>query len=318
MKKRQFLKGVAIALTLASSISTGMSAFAADMKVLKIGRSPVGQFEPLIIGMQQGYFADVGIELELSIGSSPDQAIASVVAGSLDIAMSGVVPTVAAASKGVPVLTIINTQDQGEVRTFGLLVKPDSDIKSIKDLKGKKIGLPGIASPQGIGLLLELEANGIKPDEVELVNLPFPGVLSAMESGAVDAGMPIALFYGLALQKGYREFEAVYDRTVGTPAVIYVASKSWIAENEDTLKDFNSALKLAYDFANKNPDVIRAIDKEYTKLPHDYLDSRNIVDFTAVVSVSNMQELNENTMKFGFLSSIPEVDDYIWSGADKR
>ena len=318
MIHKQFKKSIAIAVALSVTMGTAISAIAADNALIRINRSPVGQFEPLYIGLKQGYFSDVGIDLEMKIGSSPDQAIAEVLAGSVDLAMTGIVPTVAAVSRGLPIVTVINTQDQGTTPTFGLLVKKDSDVKSIADLKGKKIGLAGIAGPQGIALLLELEAQGISIDEVELVNLPFAGVLSAMDSGAVDAGIPLALFYGLAKQKGYREFTEVYNRTIGTPAVVYVANKNWIAENEELLQKFNSAMKLAYAYANEHPDEVRAIDKEYTKLPPEYLDNRYIAEFVSAIDTGKMQELNESTKKFGFLKSIPQASEYIWSGAETR
>ncbi|MBL6429083.1 MAG: ABC transporter substrate-binding protein [Maritimibacter sp.] len=312
-KLTQASRGMAVALACALALP------AAAQDIVKVERSPVGQFEALFIGMEQGYFAEQNIELDIAIGASPDGAIAQLMNGDRHVAMTGAVPLTAAVANGLPIVAVVNAQDQNPIATYGLMVPADSDIQSIADLKGKKIGLPGIASPQGSALIRTLEQNGMTRDDVELVNLPFPGVLQAIEAGSVDAGLPIGLFYNLSVQKGLRELKEVFDNsTFGFPAVLFAANKNWADENADLMNRFIMAMQKANDYANANPDAVRAVDKAQTQLPPEYLDTREIAPFMTGFDAEAWDAENEYLAKYGFISRKPTPDEYIWSGAIRQ
>lgn len=294
----------------------GGTAAAQEMTKLVVNRSPVGQFQGLIIGQEQGWFAEKGIELELVIGTSPDAAIAELISGQTQIGMTGAVPLVAAVANGAPVMAVVGGQNDGDIPTHGLLVMADSPVQSIQDLKGKTIGIPGIASPQGHSLLRALETAGMSRDDVELVNLPFPGVNSAIESGAVDAGVPIGLFFDFGLAGGMRELpEYRAEVSTGVPAVFFAASKMWAAENEQTLSDFVEVMMRAHDWANENPDAVRLIDVEHTPLPEPYLMNRPYAGLQSAFNTTLWDELNQGLFSYDFISRVPAVDEYVWSGA---
>ena len=307
-------------LGLAAAVAlTGGAAVAEEMTKLRINRSPVGQFQGLIIAQEQGWFAERGIEVELAIGTSPDAAIAELIAGQSQIAMTGGVPLVAAVANGVPVVAVINGQDDGAVQTHGLLVKADSPIQTIADLKGKTIGLPGIASPQGLYLLDALEAAGMSRDDVELVNLPFPGVTQAIESGAVDAGIPIGLFFDFGKAGGLRELpEYAKEVIIGAPAVFFAANKMWAAENEEVLAKFVEAMQMAHDWANENPDEVRRIDVDNTPLPPDYLMNRPYAGLQSEFQTGLWEQQVTGLAKYDFISREVGIDEFVWSGAPKK
>jgi len=292
------------------------NAIAEDVTKLRINRSPVGQFQGLIIGQQQGWFAEKGIELELAIGTSPDAAIAELLSGQSQIAMTGAVPLVAAVANGAPVVAVVNGQNDGDIPTHGLLVLEDSPVKSLMDLKGKTIGIPGIASPQGLSVLNALATAGMSRDDVELVNLPFPGVNAAIESGAVDAGVPIGLFFDFGLAGGMRELpEYRAEVSKGVPAVFFAANKMWAEENDEVLTDFVEVMVRAHDWANENPDAVRIIDVENTPLPEPYLMNRPYAGLQSAFNTELWNALNEGLASYDFISRIPAVEEYVWSGA---
>lgn len=290
-------------------------AVAQDAKVIRILRSPVSQFEPLFLGQEQGIFKKHNIEISVGIGGAPDQNIAQMQAGKVDIVMTGGVPLVAAVANGLPLVAVLNIQNQEKTPTMGLVVAPDSPIKDVADFKGKSIGLPGIASPQGLAVLLMLEKYGIKQDEVKLVNLPFDGMIDSAKNGNVDAIVPIGLFYALAKDSGFREFPEAYQFLQQTPAVIYASTRAWADANADTLKAFTAAMQEAYDYANTHPDEIRRVDKEQTKLPPAFIENRFIPPFTAAFTTSRWDEMNKDLTRFGFMAKTPAPEEYIWSGA---
>jgi NitT/TauT family transport system substrate-binding protein len=310
----------AAALGLAAAAAIAVTAGAARAEdVIRVERAPVGAFQGLYLAEQLGLFKERGLKVEINVGASPDGALAQLMAGQKDVAMTGLVPLTAAVANGLPVAAVLNAQDQNEVRTFGLLVKPGATYKSVADLKGKKIGLPGIASPQGTALLMEMEKHGLTRNDIELVNLPFPGVLAAIESGTVDAGMPVGLFYTLGIKQGYGEIKEVFDHLVsGTPAIFYASNKQWADSNKEVLGKFIEAMSLAHEYGNKNPDKIREIDAAQTQMPPDFIKTREIAPFESSFDPARWNIQNEQLKKFEFISRIPAPDEYIWSGAPKR
>lgn len=317
--KSMTIRGLKAALFATSMSATLLTtAQAEEMTTLKINRSPVGTFQGLFIAEEQGYFAERGIKLDIHVGASPDGALAELMSGTSDLAMTGAVPLVAGVANGLPVVATLNTQEQGTLPTMGLLAPADGGIKSIENLRGKKIGLPGITSPQGLALLLELEKFGMTADDVELVNLPFPGVLSAIESGAVDAGVPAGLFYTLGVQGGMTVFPEVFENLHRSPAVLFAANKMWAEENADIIAKFNEAMSLAYEYGNAHPEDIRRIDAEKTKMPPSFIETRDIAPFVGEFGVSEWDLQNHDMLKFKFLPRVPEPSEYIWSGAPTK
>ena len=317
---KNFARGATLAALGVVGLNIVAPAMAEEMQTIRVERSPVGQFEGLFIAQDLGLFEERGIKLDIAIGASPDGALAQLMSGQKDVAMTGAVPLTPAVANGLPVVAVLNAQDQEPATpTYGLIVPGDSDIETLADLKGKKIGLPGIASPQGSALLRTLEGVGITRDDVELVNLPFPGVLQAIEAGSVDAGLPIGLFYDLAIQKGNRELKEVFDSsTFNFPAVIFASNKKWADENKELLGKFVEAMTLGYEYANANHDAVRAIDIKLTQLPPEYLKVRAISPFQPAFNEKAWNTENEYLAKYGFISRVPTPSEYLWDGAPRQ
>lgn len=307
----------ALLLAAASMAVLPASLAAAQETVVRVLRSPVGTFQGLYLAEEQGYFKEKGLKVEVTVGGAPSQNIAQLQAGQTDIIMTGSFDLVAAVSQGLPVTAVLNTQDQGEVGTTGLMTPPGSAIKTVADLKGKKIGMPGIQSTQGLMLYRALEKAGLSRDDVTLVNLPFDAMIESAVSGNVDAIIPIGLFFSLSQSKGFDEVKEVYPEIQGTPAVIFASSKDWVAANAETMAAFNEAMRKAYEYGNAHPDAVRAVDSAQTKMPPDYIANRYIAPFVAAFQRDKWQAAVEDMHKYGFIPSVPATDDYIWEGAPR-
>jgi len=308
----------AILLAAATSLTMlSASVSAAQEKVVRVLRSPVGTFQGLYIAEEQGYFKEKGLKVEVAVGGAPSQNIAQLQAGQADVIMTGSFDLVAAVAQGLPVFAVLNTQDQGEVGTTGLMTPPGSSIKTVADLKGKKVGMPGIQSTQGLMLYRALEKAGLSKDDVTLVNLPFDAMIESAEKGNVDAIIPIGLFHSLSQSKGFGEVKEVYPEIQGTPAVIFASGKEWVGANAETMTAFNEAMQKAYEYGNANPDAIRAVDSAQTKMPPDYIKSRYIAPFVAAFQQDKWAAAVADMAKYGFIPNAPATTDFIWDGAPK-
>src|ERR1700739_971421 len=100
-------------------------------------------FTPLDIGMQEGIFAKRGLDIEASASSGDAKLQQILTAGSVDIGI-GSGPGMAFAAKGVPAKAV--AEMYGAPRNMAVMVGYDSPIKTVDDLKGKKIGCPTVGS----------------------------------------------------------------------------------------------------------------------------------------------------------------------------
>lgn len=124
-------------------------------------------------------------------------------AGSLDFAITGETPPVfAQAAKGSPLVYVANepASPQGE----GLLVKADSGVKTVADLKGKKVATAK-GSNAHYFLIQALAKAGLTLNDVNLIFLAPADARAALERGDVSAWSIWDYFYAAAeLQLGTR------------------------------------------------------------------------------------------------------------------
>ncbi|HEY6258007.1 MAG TPA: ABC transporter substrate-binding protein [Xanthobacteraceae bacterium] len=131
---------ICIRALFAALIVSATAAPAAAAELLRVGKSvpEAFSFVPLDVGMRLGLFRKYGVEIEASAlagGAKLQQALA---ADSLDIGL-GSGPEMSAIEKGSPVKAVAALA--GAPRLLALLVRPDGAVKSVDDLKGKRIGV---------------------------------------------------------------------------------------------------------------------------------------------------------------------------------
>lgn len=211
--------------------------FAADK--LRIGKPQAKPFEfaPVEIGIETGIFAKNGIEAE-SIGfggaSRMHQAMA---AKNLDIAI-GSGPEMALTAKGSPEIAVAAMY--GPPNGLCIVVLPNSPIKTVKDLKGKTIG---ISSPSGLTAWAAKELarrEGWGPAGVKPVSLGSQdGIIGGVLAGNVDAAVT-------ATENAHRFERSGRLRMVTTfgdvipdfLAHVIFASKDLVASNPDAVRRF--------------------------------------------------------------------------------
>ena len=132
--------------------------------------------------MAREYFKNEGLIVEVYIPSDPSSILQTVGAGKDDFGISYQPDLLLARSQGIPVVSIASIV---QVPLNSIMSLSSSNILSPSDLKGKKIGYPGI--PLNIGILESiLESEGLTITDVELLDVGFD-LVPALLSETVDA-----------------------------------------------------------------------------------------------------------------------------------
>jgi len=157
----------------------------AQEKMVRMGYQRVGAFALLKArGMLEERLKPLGYAVSWKEFPGGPQLLEGLKVGDVDFAHSGEAPPIFAQAAGAPLLYIGYAPDGP--KSEAILVQKDSPIKTVADLKGKKIGLNKGSNVHYL-LVRALDKAGLKYTDVELVFLPPADGRAAFEKGAIDA-----------------------------------------------------------------------------------------------------------------------------------
>src|SRR5215470_17907504 len=144
-------------------------------------------------------FEQNGLEVE-SIQMRSQAANAASASGDVHY-VAGVGPnSVAATLRGLPVKAVWFASEQ---LVYAIVARPE--FKSLKELRGKRIGVTGLGGTSEVALRIGLEAVGENPKDFVIVGLGAAQLMNSLESDGIEAAQmnPPFLYYGK--KKGFRE-----------------------------------------------------------------------------------------------------------------
>lgn len=186
------------------------------------------------IGDKFGWFKKEGLEIKWAPFTSGPAQSAAMAGGSLDISYLGG-PAIWTAVKGIG--KVVGLSDLSY--DVYLLASSGSGIKSVRDLKGQRVGFSQANASQ-MFLLMSLENAGMSFGDVKSTPMDPPTAVSAFLSGAVPAVSVFAPFAGTILEKAPGTVVLRQSRNfANTPMPgVWVASEKLIKENPAALKAF--------------------------------------------------------------------------------
>lgn len=211
-------------------------------ETLRVGKAVLQNFGnmPLNIGMKYGIFQKEGLEIEEIIFAGGAKLTQAMVAGGVDIGLSGG-PEMAFTAKGSPQIAIATIVDSP---TFmGISVANNSPLRGIDDLKGKKIG---VTSPGSLTYWLVEELSrakgwtreGDRATPVVIGGNPA-AQYAALRTGSVDATLGgVSVGYQLEVQKEGRLLIPVSDYVKDLSLFVTFASTAIIQQNPDAVRRF--------------------------------------------------------------------------------
>jgi ABC-type nitrate/sulfonate/bicarbonate transport system substrate-binding protein len=219
-----------------------------------------------MVAQSQGFFKKHGLDVSFINTQSGPVTAQALLGGSIDIGVGATDAFTSAVQHGAPIkLLSFNT-----LSPEALVVT--KDIKSYKDLVGKKIAVTSLGAGSSLILFKMLEANGIDTKSVNFVlSGATPQRFAAMVGGAVQATLVAAPDDQTAKQQGFHVLQ--YSQEVFN--YMFISSwvtRSWADKNPATLKAYVSALQDAHSW------MVRG-GKKYVPL-HEYRASHILARYT--------------------------------------
>lgn len=186
MRKKMTMIVLTVILSLLVSACGQKPVTKADDLVLKIGYSGSLCEAPVHMAVEKGYFAEEGLKVEL-IKLAPGTTFEAITAGKIDAAFGLLASLMQPLSNGLPIKITTGLHTGCDK----VLVPADSGIKTIADLKGKRIGVPSMTSSPIIFAKRALAEAGVgvseKNMEVEFAVFSASDLPIALKNGSIDA-----------------------------------------------------------------------------------------------------------------------------------
>lgn len=245
---------------------------AADLEKVRVSIIPIGDVAPLFVAVQNGYFRELGLEIDTTPSAGGAAGIPGLVGGSFDVAYGNVVSSLLAAQQGLDVKVIAagtNITDP-KLDATGIIVRSESGIKTGKDLEGKSIAINTRNNVIWLYARAWVKATGGDPERVTFKEVPFPQMEDALRQQRVDGAFMVPPFAMVATQRGgLSKVGSPYsDVQPGVDVGQYVTTGKVLAARPETLKKFVAGLRKGIEWYNANlaSDALLNLISGYTKV----------------------------------------------------
>ena len=254
---RRIAAGLALLLALPA-------AMAQEKMQLQLNWFQLADHAPVYLAMKKGYFKEEGIELTVLRGSGSADSAKKIDLGQADVGISDAPTVLTAISKGANLKMVAVVFDKAGNNVF---FKKSANIKTPKDLVGKKIAVPPADSHRVLWPAFA-SLNGIDPNSVTLVNVKPEGKQAIVAAGEVDGSFDLYTSYAIwekVLGKG--EVGNLLWANFGLPIYghTYFVNNDLIKKNPKLIEKFLRATHKGWRDAKADPKA--AIDAMVEQVP---------------------------------------------------
>jgi len=303
-----------------SNVAEGTPSAKADK--LRIAYHPnMGGSSAIITGIKKDFFKEQNLDIELVKFTSGPTEVAAMISGDIDLGYVGHGAHFLAVEGKVKIVSLDVLSKAEE-----LMVRKDSGIASVKDLKGKTVATQ-LGTSGDIVLDLALKKEGMTRSDVKLVNMDMAGAVSAFIANKVDAVIVWAP-YSTEIKKtvGKDNISVLANSASFSDEFVFPASwvvtPKYLEKNEDVVIRFLKGLHKAMDYRAENMDEVVGYVAELNETPIDSVKEevdtgvwltgkevrQHFADGTAKKWYEQQQQLFLNS---GKLKKGAPVEDYV-------
>ena len=193
-------------------------------------------------------FAPPGLKIEIITFDSPTDGKNAVVTKSVDFGGFGIAAGTLGAAAGEPVVVVGAFCNKG----MGVVAKAGSDIRTIKDLKGRRVGIwPG--STQEVFILERLRMEGMSVKDIQATRVPFGEMHAMLSRGDVEAYVGAEPAPGLSLSSGVGQLvEYPYGTAMGGLNMIFATHEEMVAKDPELIRIMLTVHRKASEFMTAN------------------------------------------------------------------
>lgn len=328
MRQSRSRSALVIATALLASFVTGCSSSSKpaaaggsagkglEKTTLKVASLPLVDGAALHIAIKEGYFKAEGLTVQVEPVQQSIQALPALIKGDVDvIAGANYVTFLMANEKGTLKLRVLAEGATLKSNMMDVLALPKSNIKTAKDLEGKKVAVNILNNIQSLTLNQIVKANNVDPTKVKYVAVPFPQMAAALQSGQVDAIHAVEPFLSDAQKKlGAKVVvDGGSDPVADMPISGYVSTADFTTKYPKTAAAFQRAIIKAQQLAATDRKVVEQVLPGYTKIDAQTAAIITLPGFPTSLNATRMQRLADLMTNSGMLQSKVDLSSILFT-----
>ena len=212
---------------------------AADLALIRAGTIPADVSAVITYADDLGYFKDAGLDVQISLMQSGPVIAPAVIGGTLDVGAANIASIAAARERGLPLKFFA----PASIATPTTLTDPVMVMKRLADQDGRRSQRQDRRDRRdendaACGVLLWADKHGADSKSIKLIEIPFPEMVAALDTGRVDAAIPSEPFTSQGLAAN-RLLGSVYASMPATILVFgFFATDTWLNAHADQAVKF--------------------------------------------------------------------------------
>lgn len=286
-----------------------------ELTQVTVGLVPLAASIAVEYGIQEGIFAEHGLEVEIALANAGAAMLPAVSNGQMDFGVGNPLSVLTAVDQGLDMKIVAgycNSADEGE-DTSGVVTRVDAGIEDYGDLAGRTTSINALRTLGDLTLMDLAEQGGSDPADVRFAEMPFQDMPAQLEQGNTDAIWIPEPFLTTALEDPDNELlgYSFRDSIEGMPTMVTFTSGTFAEENPETVEQFQAAITEALAATDENNDEAKKLLPEFMNLPEEAAMALKLDELGGEIREEQLQAIGELAVTYDFIDAEPDLDAMI-------
>lgn len=207
-----------------------------------------------------------------------------------------------------------NTLNTTNPQSLQVVVKANSPIKSVKDLEGKKVGVPSKGGNVDIAGRYMFMKAGVDVSKIQFITVPPANTADQLAAGRIDAAEAGTPGLTQILKTGARSFGDPFLSLPKVPNLssVWIANGAWASKNAKAIADFKATLADALSYVKSNLPAAQALLAKKSGVSLDIAKHTALPAFSATLSAADFEVWIDTMKQTGDITgSAPETSTLV-------